>query len=112
MLHFAGYSREELYEMDDVSVFRRFFVAQTMVMEILGRDPSAKSPTRATSVADMPVNPFTGMPNDPGVEESVDSGFLGQSIEGRPPPASVRSSSRRQTRVTTPAPSNRYKFPS
>ena len=35
LMKFAGYKNDEIYKMDDISVFRRFFVVQNIINEIL-----------------------------------------------------------------------------
>ena len=35
LMKFAGYKSDEIYNMDDISVFRRFFVVQKIINEIL-----------------------------------------------------------------------------
>jgi hypothetical protein len=35
LLHFAGYKDDEVFKMDDISVFRRFFVMTNLVAEII-----------------------------------------------------------------------------
>ena len=63
LTRFAGYSHDEIQNMDDISVFRRFFVVQKIINEILqslsgrGPDPS-EVPTEYTNPNRYGEDPF------------------------------------------------------
>ena len=65
LLHFAGYKDDEVSKMDDISVFRRFFVMSNLVAEIvqglagggMGTSSESLEPPTAVKCGEDPFNP-------------------------------------------------------
>ena len=63
LMKFAGYKNDEIYKMDDISVFRRFFVVQNIINEIIqafsgGRVDPSGVPSEYTNPNRYGEDPF------------------------------------------------------
>ena len=69
LMRFAGYNNDEIQNMNDIAVFRRFFVVQNIINEILrvfagGSEESSSVPSEYSNPNRYGEDPFTA--KDPG----------------------------------------------
>ena len=96
-------------EMDDMSVFRRFFVASEMIRELLTQG-GLRQPSFSGSQVTPPV---TGAGTEPAtVEDQSVPPHLGGHMAPIAGTRPTRTSRKSETRRRDSAPSDSYKFPS
>ena len=106
-MKFAGYSRNEIDEMDDLSIFRRFFVVSNILRELLSSmNPTMGDAERVPS-SNMAPQPSSAVETPVDMSQTVGGGL--PPIRGARPAASPRS---RRRRAAPQLPNtSRYSFP-
>ena len=93
--------------MDDLSVFRRFFVVSNLLQDVIGMITGREPADRVGSPSDMPINPFI-QPETP-IQSNQTVGGQSPPIQGRRPAAPRR---RRRVAAAPQLPNTaRYGFP-
>ena len=93
--------------MDDLSVFRRFFVVSNLLRDVIGMITGREPADRVGSPSDMPINPF--IQSETPIQSNQTVGGQPSPIQGTRPAAVPR----RRRRAAAPQLPNtaRYGFP-
>ena len=106
-MKFAGYSRNEIDEMDDLSIFRRFFVVSNILRELISSmNPTMGDAERVPS-SNMAPQPSSAVETPVDMSQTMGGGF--PAIKGGRP---ARSSRPRRRRTVPQIPNTAsYGFP-